>query len=127
MLQGPLLPALTRLALPTVAVMFLVTLLSVAETYFVSSLGTDGITAASLVVPVVLLMTFERWGRAPAWCAGPRPADGRWAHAAQGTVAWRRERRRRAPAAARRNPRSAARGQDQDGHVRGVVGRQGPI
>jgi putative MATE family efflux protein len=57
MLQGPLLPLLTRLALPTVAVMFLVTLLSVAETYFVSSLGTDSIAAASLVVPVVLLMT----------------------------------------------------------------------
>jgi putative MATE family efflux protein len=57
MLQGPLLSALTRLALPTVAVMFLVTLLSVAETYFVSSLGTDAIAAASLVVPVMLLMT----------------------------------------------------------------------
>ncbi|HSW15799.1 MAG TPA: MATE family efflux transporter, partial [Ramlibacter sp.] len=57
MLHGPLLPVLTRLALPTVAVMFLVTLLSVAETYFVSSLGTDAIAAASLVVPVVLLMT----------------------------------------------------------------------
>lgn len=56
MLHGPLLPVLTRLALPTVAVMFLVTLLSVAETYFVSSLGTDAIAAASLVVPVVLLM-----------------------------------------------------------------------
>lgn len=57
MLRGPLLPVLTRLALPTVAVMFLVTLLSVAETYFVSSLGTDAIAAASLVVPVILLMT----------------------------------------------------------------------
>lgn len=57
MLHGPLLPLLTRLALPTVAVVFLVTLLSVAETYFVSSLGTDAIAAASLVVPVVLLMT----------------------------------------------------------------------
>jgi hypothetical protein len=32
--------------------MFLVTLLSAAETYFVSSLGTDAIAAASLVVPV---------------------------------------------------------------------------
>lgn len=56
MLDGPLLPLLARLALPTVVVMFLVTLLSVAETYFVSVLGTDAIAAASLVVPVILLM-----------------------------------------------------------------------
>jgi hypothetical protein len=42
----------SRLALPTVGVMFLVTLLSAAETYFVSSLGTDAIAAASLVVRV---------------------------------------------------------------------------
>ncbi|RTL24596.1 MAG: MATE family efflux transporter [Burkholderiales bacterium] len=57
MLSGPLLPLLARLALPTVVVMFMVTLLSVAETYFVSGLGTDAIAAASLVVPVILLMT----------------------------------------------------------------------
>jgi putative MATE family efflux protein len=57
LLHGPVLPVLVRLALPTVAVMFLVTFLSVAETYFVSSLGTDSIAAASLVVPIVLLMT----------------------------------------------------------------------
>ncbi|ARV20512.1 Multidrug export protein MepA [Curvibacter sp. AEP1-3] len=57
MLDGPLLPLLARLALPTVVVMFLVTLLSVAETYFVSVIGTDAIAAASLVVPVILLMT----------------------------------------------------------------------
>lgn len=57
MLDGPLLPLLARLALPTVVVMFLVTMLSVAETYFVSVLGTDAIAAASLVVPVILLMT----------------------------------------------------------------------
>jgi Na+-driven multidrug efflux pump len=49
MLDGPLLPPLlARLALPTVAVMFLATLLSVAETYFVSTLGRDAIAAASL-------------------------------------------------------------------------------
>jgi putative MATE family efflux protein len=57
MLSGPLLPLLARLALPTVAVMFMVTLLSVAETYFVSGLGTDAIAAASMVLPVLLLMT----------------------------------------------------------------------
>jgi hypothetical protein len=48
--------------LPAVAVMFLVTLLSAAETYFVSSLGTDAIAAASLVVPVILLMTMVSIG-----------------------------------------------------------------
>jgi putative MATE family efflux protein len=57
MLHGPLLPSLIRLALPTVAVLFMTTLLSVAETYFVSTLGMDAIAAASLVVPVMMLMT----------------------------------------------------------------------
>lgn len=57
LLSGPLLPQLARLAMPTVAVMLLVTLLSVAETYFVSALGTEAIAAAALVVPVMLLMT----------------------------------------------------------------------
>jgi putative MATE family efflux protein len=57
LLQGPVLPQLIRLALPTVAVMFMTTLLGVAETYFVSSLGLKAIAAASLVVPVMVLMT----------------------------------------------------------------------
>ncbi len=57
LLHGPLLPSLIRLALPTVVVLFMTILLSVAETYFVSSLGLDAIAAASLVVPVMMLMT----------------------------------------------------------------------
>jgi putative MATE family efflux protein len=57
LLHGPVLPQLIRLALPTVAVLFMTTLLSVAETYFVSSLGLKAIAAASLVVPVMVLMT----------------------------------------------------------------------
>ena len=57
LLHGPLLPVLIRLALPTVAVLFMTTVLSVAETYFVSGLGIDAIAAASLVVPVMMLMT----------------------------------------------------------------------
>jgi putative MATE family efflux protein len=57
LLHGPLLSQLIRLALPTVAVLFMTTLLSVAETYFVSSLGLKAIAAASLVVPVMVLMT----------------------------------------------------------------------
>ena len=57
LLHGALLPSLIRLALPTVVVLFMTTLLSVAETYFVSVLGLDAIAAASLVVPVMMLMT----------------------------------------------------------------------
>lgn len=57
LLHGPVLSQLIRLALPTAAVLFMTTLLSVAETYFVSSLGLKAIAAASLVVPVMLLMT----------------------------------------------------------------------
>lgn len=57
LLHGPLLPLLIRLALPTVVVLLMVTVLSVAETYFVSALGIDAIAAASLVVPVMMLMT----------------------------------------------------------------------
>lgn len=50
-------PLLIRLGPPTVAVLFMQTVLSVAETNFVSGLGVDTIAAASLVVPVMLLMT----------------------------------------------------------------------
>ncbi|MCX4173410.1 MULTISPECIES: MATE family efflux transporter [Paraburkholderia] len=57
LLHGPLLSNLIRLALPTVAVLFMTTLLGVAETYFVSSLGLKAIAATSLVVPVMIMMT----------------------------------------------------------------------
>lgn len=56
LVEGPLLPVLVKLALPTVAVLFMTSVLSVAETYFVSELGIDAIAAASLVVPVMMLM-----------------------------------------------------------------------
>jgi len=57
MLHGALLPVLVRLALPTVAVLFMTTVLSVAEAYFVSGLGLGAIAAASLVVPIMMLQT----------------------------------------------------------------------
>ena len=57
LLHGPVLSILIRLALPTVVVMFMTTLVGIAETYFVSSLGLKAIAAASLVVPVMVLMT----------------------------------------------------------------------
>ncbi len=56
-LTGPVLTTLIRLALPTVAVLSMTTMLSIAETYFVSTLGLNAIAAASLVVPIMLLMT----------------------------------------------------------------------
>ncbi|WP_295999257.1 MATE family efflux transporter [Rugamonas sp.] len=52
-----MLSTLIRLALPTVIVLFMTTVLSVAETYFVSGLGMEAIAGASLVVPVMMLMS----------------------------------------------------------------------
>ncbi|OUL86220.1 hypothetical protein CA603_22755 [Paraburkholderia hospita] len=57
LLHGPILPTLTRLALPTVAVLLMTTVLGIAETYFVSTLGANAIAAASMVVPTMLTMT----------------------------------------------------------------------
>jgi putative MATE family efflux protein len=62
MLHGPIMSTLIRLALPTVAVLLMTTVLSIAETYFVSSLGLDSIAAASLVVPIMTLMAFVSSG-----------------------------------------------------------------
>jgi putative MATE family efflux protein len=56
-LDGPIMATLAKLALPTVIVLLMTVVLSIAETYFVSSLGTDAIAGASLVVPALLLMT----------------------------------------------------------------------
>ena len=57
LLAGPVVPVMLRLALPTVAVLFVQTLVSVAETYFVSFLGTDTLAGVALVFPALLLMT----------------------------------------------------------------------
>jgi Na+-driven multidrug efflux pump len=56
MLAGPVLPILLRLAVPTVAVLIVQTFVGVAETYFVSFLGTDALAGVALVFPVVMLM-----------------------------------------------------------------------
>lgn len=55
-LSGSIFPVLIKQAMPTASVMFLSTMLSVAETYFVSSLGVDSIAGTSLVIPMVMLM-----------------------------------------------------------------------
>jgi putative MATE family efflux protein len=55
-LHGPVLSGLLRLGLPTLVVILLQTIVGVAETYFVSRLGTDAIAGAALVFPVLMLM-----------------------------------------------------------------------
>src|SRR5205085_12122349 len=56
LLHGPIVPLMLGLALPTVVVLVVQTLVGVAETYFVSFLGTDAIAGVALVFPVLMLM-----------------------------------------------------------------------
>jgi putative MATE family efflux protein len=56
MLDGPILPTLLKLALPTVVVLVVQTFVGVMETYFVSFLGTDAIAGVTLVFPIFMLM-----------------------------------------------------------------------
>ena len=55
-LHGPILSGLLRLGLPTLIVIMVQTLVGVAETYFVSLLGTDALAGAAVVFPVLMLM-----------------------------------------------------------------------
>src|ERR671911_613735 len=55
-LAGPITPTMLRLALPTTVVLVVQTLVGVAETYFVSFLGTDALAGVALVFPVLMLM-----------------------------------------------------------------------
>ena len=56
-LTGPIAPQLLRLAGPVLAVLALQTFVAVAETWFVSFLGTDALAGVALVFPVFMLMT----------------------------------------------------------------------
>src|SRR5438552_18703082 len=56
LLHGPIVPVMLGLAAPTVVVLVVQTLVGVAETYFVSFLGTDAIAGVALVFPVLMLM-----------------------------------------------------------------------
>lgn len=56
MLSGPIVPVMLRLALPTVAVLLIQTLVGVIETYFVSSLGANVLAGVAVVFPVLMLM-----------------------------------------------------------------------
>jgi len=62
MLRGPILPTLMRLALPTIGVLVAQTLVSVAETFYVSFLGADALVGVALVFPVSMLMTMMAAG-----------------------------------------------------------------
>jgi putative MATE family efflux protein len=55
--HGPIVATMFRLALPTVSVLVVQTLVSVAETFYVGFLGTAALAGVSLVFPVVMLMT----------------------------------------------------------------------
>jgi hypothetical protein len=55
-LSGPIAPAMLRLALPTITVLVAQALVGVAETYFVSFLGTEALAGVALVFPVLMLV-----------------------------------------------------------------------
>src|SRR2546429_10002333 len=57
LLTGRIPPTLLRLAAPVLVVLTLQTFVGVAETYFVSFLGTAALAGVSLVFPVFMLMT----------------------------------------------------------------------
>ena len=57
LLEGPIAPALVGLAWPVLVVLALQTLVGVAETWFVSFLGTDALAGVALVFPLFMLMT----------------------------------------------------------------------
>ncbi len=56
LLAGPVIPSIIKLALPTVVVLLVQTFVGVAETYFVSFLGTAALAGVTLVFPVLMLM-----------------------------------------------------------------------
>ncbi len=56
-LTGPVLPTLLRLGLPTIGVLLAQTVVSVAETYWTSFLGTAALAGVALVFPLPALMT----------------------------------------------------------------------
>jgi Na+-driven multidrug efflux pump len=74
MLHGPIFKTMMRLALPTIGVLVARTLVNVAETFYVSRLGTDALVGVALVFPVWMLMTMmAAGGIGEGW---PRPWRG---------------------------------------------------
>lgn len=62
MLGGPILPTMLKLALPTIVVLIAQTAVGVAETYYVSFLGTDALVGVALVFPIWMLMAMMSAG-----------------------------------------------------------------
>lgn len=61
-LNGPVFRTMMQLAVPTILVLIAQTLVSVAETYYVSFLGTPALIGVALVFPVWMLMTMMAAG-----------------------------------------------------------------
>src|SRR3984893_3786513 len=57
LLTGPILRTLLKLGWPTIVVLVVQTLVGVAETYWVSFLGTAALAGVTLVFPISMLMT----------------------------------------------------------------------
>ena len=57
LLEGPIAGTLLRIAWPVLVVLALQTFVGIAETYFVSFLGTSAIAGVALVFPLFMLMT----------------------------------------------------------------------
>src|ERR1700704_3369397 len=57
LLQGAIAPQLLSLAWPVLVVLALQTFVGLAETWFVSFLGTDALAGVALVFPLFMLMT----------------------------------------------------------------------
>jgi putative MATE family efflux protein len=62
MLHGPIFETMARLALPTIGVLVAQTLVNVAETFYVSRLGTSALVGVALVFPIWMLMTMMSAG-----------------------------------------------------------------
>jgi putative MATE family efflux protein len=56
LLHGPVLPVLSRLALPNVLAMVAISAIAIAETSYVGALGRDSLAAMAIVFPLVMLM-----------------------------------------------------------------------
>ncbi len=56
LLTGPILPTMLKLAIPTLVVLVVQTMVGITETYFVSFLGTDALAGVAQVFPVLMLM-----------------------------------------------------------------------
>src|SRR3989442_6375761 len=84
-LNGPVAATLLSLAWPVLVVLALQTFVGVAETWFVSFLGTDALAGVALVFPLFMLMTMMSnggIGGGGSSAVAPAPRAGRTNNAA---------------------------------------------